>query len=104
MQLIIMMMILTHTRGKMVTGKDYLEDFNIWKNVQNGDNSPRFTDVFDGNTLRHIITPRDLTYYVHFDALFEAYLNAFLILETTTQIMGGLGAPFDPGNPYVSSN
>jgi hypothetical protein len=32
---------------------------------------------------------------VHFDALYQAYLNACLILL-------GLGAPLDPGNPYAS--
>jgi hypothetical protein len=80
-------------------GKDYLTTFTDWLNVQNGDNSLRGTDSFNGNedTVRHIITPRDLTYYVHFDALYEAYLNACLILL-------GMNAPADPGNPYTPSN
>jgi len=39
---------------------------------------------------------RDIATYVHFDALYEAYLNACLILL-------GMRAPFDPGNPYVDS-
>src|SRR5262249_51657696 len=38
----------------------------------------------------------DLATYVHFDALYEAYLNACLILLD-------MGAPFDPGNPYTDS-
>ena len=38
---------------------------------------------------RFIKTPRDLTTYVHFDALYQAYLNACLILL-------GMQAPFDP--------
>jgi hypothetical protein len=39
----------------------------------------------------------DLAHYVHVDALYEAYLNACLILL-------GHGAPFDPGNPYLPPN
>ncbi len=42
---------------------------------------------------RFIATPRDLATYVHYDALYEAYLNACLILL-------GLKAPFDPGLPF----
>src|SRR5205814_5750439 len=46
---------------------------------------------------RHFIRNlRDIATYVHFDALYEAYLNACLILL-------GMNAPFDPGNPYVHS-
>ncbi len=39
---------------------------------------------------------RDLATYVHFDALYEAYLNACLILLD-------LGARFDPAHPYTNS-
>lgn len=39
---------------------------------------------------RFITTPRDLATYVHYDALYQAYLNACLILL-------GFGAPADPG-------
>ena len=39
---------------------------------------------------RFITFPRDLATYVHFDALYEAYLNACLILL-------GFNAPVDPG-------
>jgi len=41
---------------------------------------------------------RDLATYVHFDALYEAYLNACLLLLDPR-----IKAPFDPGNPYVDS-
>ncbi|MEM8909030.1 MAG: vanadium-dependent haloperoxidase, partial [Bacteroidota bacterium] len=40
-----------------------------------------------------IYTARDLATYVHYDALYEAYLNACLI-------MLGNGIPFDPGIPF----
>ena len=66
-------------------------ELNEWLDVQNG------ADVRGRETYasgyRFIATPRDMATYVHFDALYEAYLNACLILL-------GLGAPFDPGIPF----
>jgi membrane-associated phospholipid phosphatase len=50
-----------------------------------------------GNPVLHYArNARDLATYVHFDALYEAYLNACLILLDA-------GAAFDPGNPYLAS-
>lgn len=51
----------------------------------------------------HIIrNGRDLGQYVHIDELFQAYLNACLLLITPAA-RGGFGAPIDGGNPYVKS-
>jgi hypothetical protein len=72
---------------------DYLADPASWLDIQNGLN-PAVADAFDP-TPRYIRNGRDLAAYVHFDALYEAYLNACLILL-------GMGAPVDPGNPYFS--
>ncbi len=72
---------------------DYMTDYATWLSIQNGFN-PVASDAFD-STPRYIRNGRDLATYVHFDALYEAYLNACLILL-------GMGAPFDPGNPYES--
>jgi len=47
------------------------------------------------DTPRYIRNGRDLATYVHYDALYEAYLNACFILL-------GMGAPFDEDNPYDS--
>ena len=44
---------------------------------------------------RFISTPRDLATYVHYDALYEAYLNACIILLE-------MGTPFDPGFDHLS--
>ncbi|NEP53631.1 MAG: bromoperoxidase, partial [Moorea sp. SIO3C2] len=44
---------------------------------------------------RFISTPRDLATYVHYDALYEAYLNACIILL-------GMQTPFDPGFDHLS--
>ena len=42
---------------------------------------------------RFITTPRDMATYVHYDALYESYLNACLILLDKK-------IPFDPGLPF----
>lgn len=44
---------------------------------------------------RFISTPRDLSTYVHYDALYEAYLNACIILLE-------MGTPFDPSFDHLS--
>ncbi|MEM8557598.1 MAG: bromoperoxidase [Bacteroidota bacterium] len=43
--------------------------------------------------FRFITTPRDLATYVHVDALYQAYLNACLLMLS-------LGIPFDRGIPF----
>jgi hypothetical protein len=50
----------------------------------------------DFDDRRYIRDPRDLAHYVHLDALYQAYLNAALILLD-------LGVPVDGGNPYRHS-
>jgi PAP2 superfamily len=82
-------------------GVDFLTRFESvggaamnWLSAQNGANYLG-ADQFDARR-RFIRNLRDLATYVHFDALYEAYLNACLILLN-------LNAPFDPGNPYVDS-
>ncbi|MEM9274060.1 MAG: vanadium-dependent haloperoxidase [Cyanobacteria bacterium P01_F01_bin.143] len=72
-------------------GIDYLTDWSEWLDVQNGADL-RGTEEYDDG-YRFITTPRDLATYVHYDALYQAYLNACLILL-------GMGAPFDPGIPF----
>ncbi|MGH4011122.1 MAG: vanadium-dependent haloperoxidase [Pseudonocardiaceae bacterium] len=74
-------------------GTDYLQDFKDWLDVQNGADV-RCTEHY-GEGFRFIASPRDLATYVHYDALYEAYLNACLILL-------GLRAPFDPGLPFLA--
>lgn len=76
-------------------GKDYLTDWKDWLAVQDG------ADIDNGrNRLpdrRYIRNLRDLATYVHFDGLFEAYINACLILQD-------MGIPAAPGNPYLDSS
>jgi hypothetical protein len=70
--------------------RDFLTDVTEWLKVQNGADR---TPTRNRKERRYIQTPRDMAHYVHFDALYEAYLNACLILL-------GMDAPLDAGNPY----
>lgn len=83
-------------------GVDFMTVWNDWLRVQNG------VDTQTGNeaaifgppntvTRRFISTPRDLATYVHYDALYEAYLNACLILL-------GMRTPLDPGFDNLSGS
>ncbi|MGJ8534140.1 MAG: vanadium-dependent haloperoxidase [Alphaproteobacteria bacterium] len=70
---------------------DHMTTWSSWRDVQNGANLKDVADEFEGKS-RFISTPRDLATYVHFDALYQAYLNAVLILS-------GMGADTDIGFP-----
>ncbi|MDY7106598.1 MAG: bromoperoxidase [Actinomycetota bacterium] len=76
-------------------GLDYMTDWRSWLDVQNGWDY-RGLDQFE-EERRFITTPRDLATYVHFDALYQAYLNACLLLL-------GIGAPKSPGFPEPNPN
>jgi hypothetical protein len=87
-----------------VAGTDYLTNFGDWRTVQNG-NSTGLSNTFD--TRRYIRNGRDISAFVHVDVLFQAYFNACLILltppDSTDPNFGGIGAPFNPGNPYIGN-
>lgn len=70
-------------------GDDYMMKWDDWYHVQQGYVTPPGQN-FAAQTRRFIHTPRDLATFVHFDALYEAYLNACLILLD-------MGTPFDTG-------
>lgn len=72
---------------------DYMTDWCSWLDVQNGANFLG-ADSFE-EERRFITTPRDLATYVHYDALYEAYLNACLIMLAT-------GVPRSKGFPEPS--
>ena len=77
----------------VVPGLDYMTEFGEWLSVQNG--FQRGPNQFDSSP-RYIRNGRDLSAFVHIDALFQAYLLAGLVLSQ-------LKAPSNPGNPYRSS-
>jgi hypothetical protein len=71
---------------------DYLTDFPSWLAVQNGQGP------FPKNTIpgtSYLKNGRDLGAWDHVDFSFQAYLFA-------TQWLLGNGAPFNPGNPYLT--
>ena len=72
--------------------EDHLTTWDEWFDVQNGANLGGL-EAYEGKKRRFITTPRDLATYVHYDALYEAYLNACLI-------MLWYQVPFDPGLPF----
>ncbi len=85
----------------VVSGSDFLTTFGDWLSVQRGEDRTAIgLNPFDG-TQRFIRNLRDLANYVHFDALYEAYLNACLILLSL--LPPPSAPPFDPGNPYGDS-
>jgi hypothetical protein len=84
---------ISHRQRTALPGVDFMTGWDDWLAVQNGAlPGPEPVDP----TARYVRSLRDLCYYVHYDALYEAYLNACLILL-------GMGAPFDPGLPSRTS-
>lgn len=80
---------------------DFMTDFKSFVDVQNGadvSGTEKYNTSSDFNLEYRFITyPRDIATYVHFDALYEAYLNATLILL-------GLKVPFDPAIPFQNGD
>ncbi len=76
---------------------NFVGEWNEYIQVQNG-YDPYAAGIM--NQLmpppRFITTPRDLANYVHYDALYQAYLNACIILLS-------MSARLDRGNPYLAS-
>ncbi len=83
-------------RVPVAAAQNYLTNWGDWLQAQNGKNLRDNATLFDTTQNRRFITfPRDLATYVHDDALYEAYLNACLILLS-------MGTPFDPGFDKLS--
>lgn len=59
-------------------GIDHMTSWAGWLDCQNGVDFNGL-DVFR-NRRRYLTTPRDIATYVHYDALYQAYLNACLIM------------------------
>ncbi|WP_299404899.1 vanadium-dependent haloperoxidase [Acaryochloris sp. IP29b_bin.148] len=81
-------------------GEDYMREMDDYVLVQRGIRPGPENYVPDGGASsrplrRFISTPRDLATYVHYDALYEAYLNACIILLE-------MGTPFDPSFDHLS--
>ncbi|MEW6144888.1 MAG: vanadium-dependent haloperoxidase [Thermodesulfobacteriota bacterium] len=77
-------------RIQTTTAVDFLTDFESWLDVQNGC-QPLLSQEPGG--LVFCRNGRDLSQYVHIDALYQAYFVACLILLSN-------GVPLNIGNPY----
>jgi membrane-associated phospholipid phosphatase len=77
-------------------GNDFMTDIVEWRMIQTGQTPNR---QIAPNGMRYIRSGRDLTEFVHNDAIYQAYLNAALNLMVPAS-MGGLGVPINPFNPY----
>lgn len=91
-------------RVRIASERDYMTTWNWWLDVQNGADlrgqetyEDNCVDKYNNNRYRFIATPRDLATYVHYDALYQAYLNACLFMLS-------FQVPFDPGIPFQASD
>ncbi|MGH9763435.1 MAG: hypothetical protein ACREAC_21600, partial [Blastocatellia bacterium] len=73
---------------------DYMTSFSDWLTVQNGGSTGLKNQV--DPQARFLHKGRDLAAFTHVDVLYQSYLTALLVLGT-------IGAPVNPGNPYVGS-
>jgi hypothetical protein len=89
----------------LLPGDDHLTDFGDWLQVQNG-GPPSGKARFDPQR-RYLRNGRDLAQWVHIDVLFQAYFNAYLVLQAAPNAAdvesGGIGCPMNPSNPYLKS-
>lgn len=83
-------------------GNDFLTDYEEWLNVQNG-GAPK--SIKYDPVRRYISTIRDLSEFSH--APGASFFGASLILGTARNandpFSSGIGAPLNPGNPFVKS-
>jgi hypothetical protein len=77
---------------------DFMQNLFDWVEVQRGEDIANVQkEHFEpDNARRFITTPRDIATYVHFDQLYQAYLNACLILLASK-------ADFQDGLPHFGA-
>jgi hypothetical protein len=75
-------------------GTDYLTSVSEYQSIQNGF-VPTRQLTFD-TAFCFVRMGRDLAAYTHVDVLHQAYFTAFMVLAA-------IGAPLNPGNPYIGS-
>jgi membrane-associated phospholipid phosphatase len=76
-------------------GVDFMTDWTEFLSIQNG-NPPTSSQEYVPNFSRYMINGRDISRWVHMDVLFQAYMQAGVILMN-------MGAPLKAGLPYVSN-
>jgi len=75
-------------------GANFMTSVAEYQLIQNGGDSGR--QLAYDPTFRYHRNGRDLAAYTHVDVLYQGYFVAFLVLA-------GIGAPSNPGNPYIES-
>nr|MBA3916697.1 vanadium-dependent haloperoxidase [Terriglobales bacterium] len=75
-------------------GQEFMTDTDTFLQVQNGVSTGK-TLQFDA-VSRYLYNGRGLAAYTHVDVLYQAYFTGLLVLGT-------LGVPANPGNPYLNS-
>jgi|WetSurMetagenome_2_1015567.scaffolds.fasta_scaffold00274_6 hypothetical protein len=75
-----------------VPNVDFLTNWTEFLSVQNG-NAPTSSQEYVPNFKRYMINGRDISRWVHMDVLFQAYLQAGMILMN-------MGAPLKASLPY----
>lgn len=89
----------------VVPGIDFLTNYSDWLDCQRGF-QPQQSQQYD-SVRRYIRNGRDISQWVHIDVLYQAYFNAMMILlrgpDGSDPNSSGLGAYYDSGNPYASS-
>lgn len=92
-------------------GLDFMTTYENWLDIQRGCAQEPGLDIYDP-VRRYYYNGRVAASYVQIDALAQAYFNAAVILLTPPTTIGqfgmnagfgGIGAPFDPNNPYFGS-
>lgn len=85
-----------------VAGNDFLQSSSEWLQIQTG--VPPWRESRWDPVQRHIITGRDLAEYVHYDFLYQAFLNAALILiDSGPYSIYNTTFYFSDSNPYKHS-
>ncbi len=93
------------------SGLDFMTTYENWLDIQRGCAQDPGLDIYDP-VRRFYYTGRIAASFVQIDALAQAYFNASVILLTPPSAVGqfgmnagfgGIGAPFDPNNPYFGS-
>lgn len=92
-------------RMRCPVAEDFMTNYAEWLAIQRGF-PPQRSLTYD-SMRRYIRNGRDLSQWVHIDVLYQAYFHAMLILLRSGDLSdpnsSGMGAPFDAGNPYTSS-
>lgn len=85
-------LLVSQRQDTVESNRDYVTDWDTWLAVQNGKSQPEADH--DHGERRYITRARDLTNYVYDDVLYQAYLNAAMILLNMDAIL-------DFSMPYV---